>query len=204
MSTISRIKLPSGDIYDIKDAVAREIAGGGIHFRGVTTTPLADESTVSSYVINGSTLTAENGDFVLYGKKEFVFSSTDNKWHELGDNSSLGALANKDSASGTFTPHGTVSAPVISVATQGTTATIRNPTKQTVAKTVVSVAPGLTAPDNNLTYYNIDGETLSLYQLGYTTGDSIATVDVTVKTGDAAYSASAPTFTGDTEPVTVS
>ena len=35
-----------------------------------------------------------------------------------------------------------------------------------------------------------------MYQLGYTTGDSITTSDVTVKTGDASYSATAPTFTG--------
>ena len=40
------------------------------------------------------------------------------------------------------------------------------------------------------------GETLSLYQLGYTTGASISTSEVTVKTGDAAYEADSPTFQG--------
>ena len=64
---------------------------------------------------------------------------------------------------------------------------MKNPTKVTVAKTVVAAAPGTTAPSNNITYYSVSGETLSLYQLGYTTGDSITTSDVTVKTGDASY-----------------
>ena len=49
---------------------------------------------------------------------------------------------------------------------------------------------------NAITYYNVTGETLSLYQIGYTTGDSITTSDVTVKTGDATYEATAPAFTG--------
>jgi len=98
----------------------------------------------------------------------------------------------------TYTPAGSVSTPTISVATAGSTTTIKNPTKQTVAKTVVVAAPAATAPANNLTYYNYDSstETLSLYQIGYTTGDSISTSNVTVKTGDASYASSQPTFTG--------
>lgn len=226
MPDISQIKLPSGAVYNIKDAVARSTTGGGLRFRGVTTTPLTDESAIASYVVDGNTITASHGDLVVYGKKEFLFSSTDDKWHELGDNSALQDLAYKDSAEGTYTPHGTVSqpsftgtassvtvtaedntsgnyqpkgtvsAPTISVATAGATTTIKNPTKQTVATTVVAAAPDAAAPANSLTYYAVSGEVLSLYQLGYTTGDSITTDDVTVKTGDASYSASAPAFTG--------
>ena len=100
------------------------------------------------------------------------------------------------SGTATYTPEGTVTAPTISVATAGSTTTIKNPTSVTVAKTVVAAAPGATAPSNSLTYYSVADETLSLYQLGYTTGASITTNNVTVKNGDAAYSATAPTFTG--------
>ena len=96
----------------------------------------------------------------------------------------------------TYTPQGSVAAPTISVKTAGSTTTVKNPTSQTVAKTVVAAAPGVTAPENSLTYYSVSNETLSLYQLGYTTGDSITTSNVTVKTGDAAYEATAPAFTG--------
>ena len=96
----------------------------------------------------------------------------------------------------TYTPAGSVTAPTISVKTAGSTTTIHNPTSVTVAKTVVAAAPGATAPANAVTYYAVNDETLSLYQLGYTTGASITTSNVTVKNGDAAYEASAPTFTG--------
>ena len=96
----------------------------------------------------------------------------------------------------TYTPAGSVAAPSISVATAGSTATVNNPTSQTVAKTVVAAAPEQTAPDNAITYYSVANEVLTLFQLGYTTGDSISTSEVTVKTGDAAYEASAPAFSG--------
>ena len=113
----------------------------------------------------------------------------------LGDKA-VSTVSKANSGTATYTPEGSVSAPTISVATAGSTGTIHNPTSVTVAKTVVAAAPGTTAPSNNLTYYSVSSETLSLYQLGYTTGDSITTSDVTVKTGDAAYSSTAPTFTG--------
>lgn len=100
------------------------------------------------------------------------------------------------SGEATYTPEGSVSAPTISVKTAGSTTTIKNPTSTTCAKTVVAAAPGATAPANSLTYYAVSGETLSLYQIGYTTGASITTSNVTVKNGDAAYQATAPSFTG--------
>lgn len=111
MADISKITLPSGTTYDIKDTVARATAGGGLQFRGVTTTALTDGATTSTYSISGTNHTAANGDMVVYGNKEFVFSSSDNKWHELGDNTSLKALAYKDSATGSYQPEGTVSQP---------------------------------------------------------------------------------------------
>lgn len=101
-----------------------------------------------------------------------------------------------ESGTATYTPAGSVAAPTISVATAGSTTTIKNPTSVTVAKTVVAAAPGAIAPANAITYYAVNDETLSLYQLGYTTGASITTSNVTVKNGDAAYSATAPAFTG--------
>jgi len=249
-----------------------------MHYIGVTTTALTDGATTNPIKISNTDVTAKSGDIVMYGELEFVWASSDNKWHEFGSTGSLKALAFKDSASGsykpegtvsqptftgsssnvtitatdntsgnyqpkgtvskpsftgasmtsignftpdgsvtvttkttsnktatvskaasgdaTYTPEGSVAAPTISVQTAGSTTIIKNPTSVTVAKTVVAAAPGATAPNNNLTYYAVSGETLSLYQLGYTTGASITTSDVTVKNGDAAYSASAPTFTG--------
>lgn len=142
--------------------------------------------TVSQPTFNGNLLSS-TGKFTPTGNVTVTTNATTNK---------TATVSKASSGTATYTPEGSVSAPTISVATAGATGTIHNPTKVTVAKTIVATAPGSTAPTNNLTYYSVANETLSLYQLGYTTGDSITTNDVTVKTGDAAYSASEPTFTG--------
>ena len=282
MADISKITLPSGTTYNLKDAQARQqieaLSGGNaVVFIGVSSTPITDGGSEVP-TIDGSDISVladvKTGNLVFYGTQEFVFGN-DEKWHALGSLDSLGALACKDSATGsitptgtvsqptftgsssnvtitasastsgnytpegtitggtfngaamtstgkftpagnvnftngnktatvtpaasgiaTYTPGGTVGTPTISVKTAGSTTTIKNPTSQTVAKTVVAAAPGATAPANSLTYYNVANETLSLYQLGYTTGASITTANVTVKNGDAAYESSQPSWTG--------
>lgn len=279
MADISKITLPSGTTYNLKDEQARNDIqtiqsglAGGVKLIGTTTTPLTDGATTNPITINNKSVTAVAGNLVRYNQGEYLFDGT--SWAFMGDLSSLGDLAYKDSASGsftpagsiseitftgdshtsfsgdytpsgrvdvtvdgqtknlsveestgtatytprgtislqnsnrtvavskaesgtaTYTPEGSVAAPTISVKTAGATTTVKNPTSVTVTKTVTVAAPGSTAPSNNLTYYNVTGETLSLYQIGYTTGASISTSNVTVKTGDAAYQASAPAFTG--------
>lgn len=118
MAELSKITLPSGTTYDIKDAVARQAMTGAIVLKGVTSTALTDEATTNPITIDGESYTAKNNDAVFYGKAEFVFDGT--KWHEFGDMSGLGSLALKNSASGSYTPAGTVSQPTFS----GTQATI--------------------------------------------------------------------------------
>ena len=144
------------------------------------------KGTVSQPTFSGSSLTS-TGTFTPSGSVSVSTNATTNK---------TATVSAAESGDATYTPAGSVAAPTISVSSAGATDTIHNPTKVTVAKTVVAAAPGATAPTNNLTYYSVSNETLSLYQLGYTTGDSITTSDVTVKTGDASYTASAPAFTG--------
>lgn len=192
MADISKITLPSGSTYDLKDAQARsDIAdiqraiSGGLHFRGETTTALTDGATTNPITINGSSYTAVSGDLVLYDEKEFLFDGT--KWIEMGDLSLLGALAYKDSASGSFTPAGSVSAPNISVATAGGTTTVNS-------ITAVGTLPAYTA--------TVANETLTMTWNAGTLPTKGA--DTVVKTTDAAYSASQPTFTGASGTVTVS
>ena len=192
MADISKITLPSGQSYDLKDAQARsDIAdiqraiSGGIHFRGETTTALTDGATTNPITINGSSYTAVSGDLVLYDEKEFLFDGT--KWIEMGDLSLLGTLAYKDSASGSFTPAGSVSAPNISVATAGGTTTVNS-------ITAVGSLPAYTA--------TVANETLTMTWNAGTLPTKGA--DTVVKTTDAAYSASQPTFTGTADTVTVS
>ena len=143
----SKVKLLDGSYAEVKDAVARAAIGGATHFIGVTTTALSDGLTISQVTIGSETVTLANGDLMLYGSKEFIFSSADGKVHELGDTTGLGALAYKDTASGNFTPQGEVSKPDITVTP--TTATIKEidgagsvtPGSANVP-TAVSVTPG--------------------------------------------------------------
>ena len=128
MPDIAKITLPSGTTYDLKDAQARtDIASiqqsiaGGLTFLGETTTALTDGATTNPITINGNNVTATSGDLVLYGNKEFLFDGT--KWIEMGDLSLLGSLAYQNSASGSFTPSGTVSQPTFSGSSSSVTIT---------------------------------------------------------------------------------
>lgn len=115
MADLSKIKLPSGTSYDLKDAAARadietikNSITSGMHYIGVTTTVLSDGSTTNPIVINEKEVTAKSGDLVIHEKQEFIFSDTDNQWHEFGDTGSLKKLAFKDTASTTYTPSGSI------------------------------------------------------------------------------------------------
>jgi len=97
MADISKITLPSGNTYNLKDQGARDLIAeleGGSYFLGVTTTALTDECTTNPITVGGVSVTAKNGNIVVYDKKEFVFNGT--KWFEFGDLSALGTLAYKD------------------------------------------------------------------------------------------------------------
>ena len=96
MADISKITLPSGNSYDLKDAAAREAIAalqGGSYFLGKSTTAIEDQATTNPISIDGETdpVTATNGNVVVYGNKEFIFNGT--KWIEFGDLSMLGDLA---------------------------------------------------------------------------------------------------------------
>ncbi len=110
---------------------------------------------------------------------------------------------NELTSTGSYTPAGTVGAPTISVATAGDVANIKNPTSQTVVKTVGTLAPTSAQVVNDVVYCSITGENLSFNHINYTTGASITTSTVEVKTGDASYTASAPSFTGTAATISV-
>lgn len=191
MADLSKITLPNGTTYNIKDAQARDdiesirqSISGGLSFLGETTTEITEGSTTNPITINGSSITAKNGDLVVYGSKEFLFNGT--SWIEMGDLSLLGALAYKNNASGSFTPAGNISAPTISVDTAGTTTTVNSITN-------VGSLPAFSATvSNEILTLAWDEGTLP------TKGEN-----VTVKTGDASYTASTPTFSGTAGTVTV-
>lgn len=247
MAEISQIKLPNGTTYDIKDANARErieALEAFTTYLGVTTTALTDGATTNPIKINNVDVTAEKGNIVLYGNKEFIFDGTN--WNEFGDLSALGDLAYKNTASasykpagtvskpsftgdsmsstGSYTPAGTVSKPTftgdsmmatgtytpagsVSLTNTNKTAAVSpassgtatyTPAGSVSAPTISVATAGSTTKVNSITAvgslptFTVSGEVLTLTQGTLPTKGS----DVTVKTGDASYSASAPTFSG--------
>lgn len=225
MADISQIKLPDGTTYNVKDANARDRIAALEAFTtylGVTTTALTDGATTNPITINGNSVTAESGNIVLYGNKEFIFDGT--HWNEFGDLSALGDLAYKNTASGSFKPSGTVSQPTftgdtmsstglftpsgsISLGTTNKTAAVSpassgtatyTPAGSVAAPTISVATAGSTTTVNSITNvgtlptYSVSGEVLTLTQGTLPTKGA----NTTVKTGDASYSASAPAFTG--------
>ena len=121
MADISQVKLPSGTTYNLKDSDARtriealeQAAVHGIKYIGVSTTAITDGGNEKP-TIGGSPVTPDNGNLVFYDNKEYVFTGTwssstsTGAWEEFGDMGDLGTLAYKSSASGSFTPAGSVS-----------------------------------------------------------------------------------------------
>lgn len=263
MAEISKITSTQGVTYDIKDTQARnDIAAiqaaisGGVTFMGQTTTALTDGATTTSITINNATVTAVKGYLVVYNSKEFVFDGT--KWIEMGDLSLIGDLGWKDSASASYQPAGTNTAPTFhgtSSAVTITAAANTNGNYQPAGSITKPTFTGLNttmtgsfkpAGDVTLTNSNktatvspaasgtatytpggtIDAPTISVKTAGSTasvtpfgglgslptfatrvTGETLTFefdegvlptpgTAVTVKTGDAAYSASAPLFHG--------
>ena len=89
-----------------------------------------------------------------------------------------------------YTPSGNVSAPTISVATAGATATVNSITDVGTLPSATMPTLATSVSNENLTIAWTDGS----FDAGTLPTKG---ADQTVKTGDAAYSASAPTFSGD-------
>lgn len=173
MPDISQITLPSGTTYDIKDSTARSAKS----WLGITTTELSDGSTVNPITVNGEQVTAVAGNIVAYGDSEFIFNGT--AWQEFGNLEDLGALAYEDTATGSFTPAGSVSAPTI---------------------TITPATTGIQPVSNvgSMPTYTVTGETLVI---GAGAVPTLGTA-VAVMTG-ATGAASQPTFSGTAGTVTV-
>ena len=100
MPDISRITLPSGTTYNIKDEDARKLIAAlssATRYLGVTTTALSDGAATTPIAIGDKSVIPKGGD--------------------------IAALAFKDSASADYTPSGSVSAPDVTVTPNTTSVT---------------------------------------------------------------------------------
>ena len=188
--------LPSGNSYWLSDDEVRQWIGDGTtsgaekrlsdaesaitalsnatHWVGITTTELTDGATTNPITINGNSYTAKSGDITQYSTTEFIFNGT--AWQQFG--ASLGTLKNfayVDTGTVTITPAGSVSAPTISVSSAGATAKVTGITNV-----------------GSMPTYTVENGVLTITAGATPTADT----EKTFKTGDASYSASAPTFTG--------
>lgn len=126
------------------------------------------KGTVSQPTFTGATMNA-SGSFTPAGSVTVTTNATTNKT----------ATVSSTTGTATYTPAGSVSAPEISVSSAGATTTVNSITD-------VGTLPALTT--------TVANEVLTI---GWAAG-TLPTkgANTTVKTGDASYSASAPTFTG--------
>ena len=175
MPDISRITLPSGTTYDIKDSQARSAKG----WIGITSTELEDGSTTNPITIGSSSVTAAAGDITSYNNIEFIFNGT--FWQEFGDLSDLGELAYVDTAVGKVVAAGTVSKPEVTI----------TPTK-TAIPNVTSVG--------SMPTFTVANETLTI---GAGAVPTLGT-SVEAFTAATAELSSAPVFTGTSVDITVS
>lgn len=115
---LDSVQLPGSDTkYWVADSEAREKIEtliGATRFMGVTTTELEDGDTTNPITIDKKSYTAQTGDIVIYtpltgSSLEFIWDGS--KWQLLGGQAieDLGALAYKNSASGSYTPEGSIS-----------------------------------------------------------------------------------------------
>jgi len=117
MPFLAEFTMPSGNTYQLKDEYARNLIKELLNFHewlGITTTPLVDGSTTNPILISGEEVTATEGDVATYQNDEFVYSSV-GTWQKFANLSGLGALAFKNSASGSYTPAGTVSGTAVTM-----------------------------------------------------------------------------------------
>lgn len=166
--------------YDIKDAYARERLAelsSALYWIGVTTTELFDgDTTHTTIVVNSETVTPGVGGVAQYTNVsghaiEYVWNGT--AWQELGEGN-LGSLAFKNSASGSYTPAGTIT---VSDGTDTTT-------------TVNSITAVGTLPE-----FTVSGETLTFNAGTLPTKGSDTTVVTASGTRTATFGGTAATIT---------
>lgn len=173
MADISKITLPSGNTYDIKDATARDAIAalsGGVFYLGITTTPLTDGATTNPIVVDGNTITAINGNIAVYGYGEFIFNGT--LWREFGDLSNLGALATKDNVTLNKGAGGNVLGAATTFSGNSSAVSFGSHTKDTFVKSY----PGATSKLATTTVPNLSATPVALPTFTMGTGTAAETL----------------------------
>ena len=177
MATIDHLTIPINGVattLEIEDAYARQLIsdlGDAVYWIGVTTTVLTDGDTTNPITVNSESVTARTGGMAQYSGEEFVWNGS--AWQSVGKNN-FGALAFKDSATGSITPAGTV-------------------TITEAADTTTSIEGMATA--GTLPAWSLSGKTLTFTQGTLPTKSTAQTVVTASGTRTASFSGTAATVT---------
>lgn len=194
MAEISRITLPSGTTYDIKDTTARAMAEAGVTFTVCTNaanTPKdvtwkSGQTTITGTLVASSSTKGTfylvpmetEGNRDVFAEYVTVQNNSTYSWEKIGttdiDLSDLGDLAYKDSASGNYTPSGTVSKPTF-------TGTVMTSTGSFVPDGTVS-KPTFTGTAGNVSVSGTPAGSISVGtgSANYTPAGSVAAPTITV------------------------
>lgn len=226
MADISKITLPNGTTYNLKDEVARAGASAGLTITVVDTLPSASASTMGAiYLVKDSTHTGAND---VYDEYVTVSVNDAYSWEKLGntdiDLSKYCKAAHihnftAPAQSIAYTPEGTVTAPSVTVAakdTAGETATIYSMSSAgnvTTGKAATFTAGSFDAGTLPAWTASVAGETLSFaWSAGtlpshgkdaFTTNTPTAVTLPTRTQINVTATASAPTFTGKSASIDV-
>lgn len=178
---LSKLTLPVGGElieYTIKDAEARQLIediGHALYWVGVTTDVLSDGATTNPISVGGESVTVNLGGLASYAGSEFVWNGS--AWQEMGKNN-FGALAFKSSASGDYTPSGSV-------------------TITEAADTTASVTPFGSAGSLPAATWSVSGETATFSFDAGALPTAGTAVDVVTQSGarTASFSGTAATIT---------
>lgn len=90
------------------DEIIKNAISSVLRFQGTSSSQISDGSTTNPIVVNGKSVTVVQGDVVLYGNKEFVW--TGSAWEELGDEASWALKTITITGTGYLTGGGNLSA----------------------------------------------------------------------------------------------
>lgn len=215
MADISKITLPSGTTYDIKDATARSMASAGVSFNKCTSasnTPYGVTWDNGGTTVTGTLVASASTKGVFYLVPETTQSGNDifseyitvedggtYSWEKIGttdiDLSNLGDLAYKDTATGNYTPFGTVSQPTFTGNSMTSTGAFTP--DGTVSK------PTFSGTEGNVSVSGTPAGSISVGtgSANYTPGGTVSTPTITVTpSSSTGYVASSATGGGSVTP----
>ena len=223
---VSKLNM-NGTLYTIQDEWAQaeieeieKVIEGGVHFRGISTTAIADGDNLKDLTVNGETYPAskqEDGDLFIYnnGTQNLEFIVSGGKYSELGSTGVLKALAFADNAAGS------VDVPLAANITAGqldrvtgigTVAVTYETGSLSTSEAATAADIGTTATAANVTYSDAAaafgtetanagiGTTATAATLGVTTAD--AGIGTTESAAGVAYASTLATVTYDSMNVT--